>query len=143
LDFVSYDLILGMDWLEQHSPMTCDWLLKWIQFEYQGTLVKVQGILPSEVVALPEISSEQLHKLAKGNDIWAMAVVMTVSADESKQEGYLLKGIPKEAQEMIRENSDLFATPKSLPPHRVFDLAISMLPKVVPVNNRPFRYSPE
>jgi hypothetical protein len=30
LEFADYDLILGMDWLEQHSPMTCDWLLKWI-----------------------------------------------------------------------------------------------------------------
>jgi predicted aspartyl protease len=30
LELATYDLILGMDWLEQHSPMTCDWLKKWI-----------------------------------------------------------------------------------------------------------------
>jgi hypothetical protein len=39
LDLVTYDLILGMDWLEQHRPMTCDWLLKWIDFYYQGSKV--------------------------------------------------------------------------------------------------------
>jgi hypothetical protein len=90
LDFAAYYIILGMDWLEQHRPMTCDWLLKWIQFEYQGTLVKLQGMLPSEVSTLPEVLGERLHKLAKGNDIWALVVVMIVSADDSKQEGYLL-----------------------------------------------------
>jgi hypothetical protein len=24
LDLAAYDLILGMDWLDQHNPMTCD-----------------------------------------------------------------------------------------------------------------------
>jgi hypothetical protein len=36
LDLAAYDLILGMDWLEQHRPMTCDWLMKWLEFEYKG-----------------------------------------------------------------------------------------------------------
>jgi hypothetical protein len=40
-------------------------------------------------------------------------------------------------------NSDLFATPESLPAHRVFVHAISPLPEFVPVNSRPYRYSPE
>jgi hypothetical protein len=39
LELVAYDLILGMDWLERHNPMTCDWNNKWIQFEYHGTMV--------------------------------------------------------------------------------------------------------
>jgi hypothetical protein len=47
LDIAAYDLILGMDWLELYRPMTCDWLLKWIQFEYQGSMVTLQGIVPS------------------------------------------------------------------------------------------------
>jgi hypothetical protein len=34
IDIGAYDLFLGMDWLEQFSPMTCDWMTKWIEFKY-------------------------------------------------------------------------------------------------------------
>jgi hypothetical protein len=69
LDLAAYDLILGMDWLEQYSTMVYDWLSKWIEFEYRGVKVKLQGILPYEPTDIPKISGEQLHKLAAGNDI--------------------------------------------------------------------------
>ena len=29
LNFSAYDVILGMDYLEQYNPMNCVWLLKW------------------------------------------------------------------------------------------------------------------
>jgi hypothetical protein len=28
IDMGSYDLVLGMDWLELYRPMVCDWLEK-------------------------------------------------------------------------------------------------------------------
>jgi hypothetical protein len=30
IDIRAYDLVIGMDWLEQFRPMMCDWLEKWI-----------------------------------------------------------------------------------------------------------------
>jgi hypothetical protein len=42
---------------------------KWIQFDYQGGIITLQGILPTESIAIPEISGEQFHKLDKGNAI--------------------------------------------------------------------------
>jgi hypothetical protein len=39
-----YDIILGMDWLEQHSPMVVDWKKKLLSFDYQGEKVVLQGI---------------------------------------------------------------------------------------------------
>jgi hypothetical protein len=36
LDMGAYDLVLGMDWLEQFSPMNCAWLEKWIEFNYNN-----------------------------------------------------------------------------------------------------------
>lgn len=41
-----YDIILGMDWLESYSPMHIDWVHKWLEFPYQGTTVRLQGLLP-------------------------------------------------------------------------------------------------
>jgi hypothetical protein len=83
-----------------------------------------------------------MHKLAKGNDIWALVAVTSQIEDESKQEQYLIKGIPPTVKEMIHDNSDLFAVPDRMPPNRVYDHAIPLYHDVVPVNCRPYRYSP-
>jgi hypothetical protein len=143
LDITTYDLILGMDWLELYSPMTCDWLLKWIEFDYQGQRVKLQGLLPIESETLSEISGEQVHKLAKGNDIWALVAVFAEQVDITKQEPYLVNGIPGAVQEVIHANADLFEAPHTLPPSREFDHSISLYPDSVPVNYRPYRYTPQ
>jgi hypothetical protein len=65
-------------------------LHKWIQFDYHGTKITLQGILPLGISVVQEISGEQLHKLAKGNDIWALVVVTSMIEDESRQEHYLI-----------------------------------------------------
>jgi hypothetical protein len=41
-----YDMILGMDWLAQHSPMEVDWNTKWMSFDYQGAKMLLQEISP-------------------------------------------------------------------------------------------------
>jgi hypothetical protein len=122
--------------------MTCDWLLKWVEFDYHGTQVKLQGILPPDNTVVSQISGEQLHKLAKGNDIWALVTVIYNSQDSVRKEQYLANGIPPETQQVIYEYSNLFETPDSLPPHRDFDHAIFLYPSSVPVNCKPYRYSP-
>jgi hypothetical protein len=69
LDMGAYDLVLGMNWLKQFRPMVCDWLDKWIKFQYQDTIVRLQGILLSQTSELQEISVEQVLKWEKGNDL--------------------------------------------------------------------------
>lgn len=39
-----YDIILGMDWLSQRSPMQIHWAKKWLQFQHKGGVVELQGI---------------------------------------------------------------------------------------------------
>lgn len=43
---------------------------------------------------------------------------------------------------MLDEFQDVFQDLKSLPPHRTFDHAISLLRDATPVNSKPYRYSP-
>jgi hypothetical protein len=43
---------------------------------------------------------------------------------------------------VLIEFGDLFTVPNQLPPSRVYDHYIPLLPGVVPVNSRPYRYSP-
>lgn len=57
-----YDIILDMDWLEQHSPMIIDWRKKILSFEYQGNQVFLQGIVP-DVVSCEQITHMELATL--------------------------------------------------------------------------------
>jgi predicted aspartyl protease len=52
LEIGAYDLVLGMDWLERFRPMMCDWLEKWIEFQYNVKLIRLQGIKPSSPAEL-------------------------------------------------------------------------------------------
>lgn len=53
-----YDIILGMDWLEFYSPMKVNWVKKFLQFEHQGSLIQLQGIIGRES------PNQQNHKLS-------------------------------------------------------------------------------
>jgi len=46
LDLSTYDAILGFDWLEAHSPMTCDWENRTMTFMEDGKQIKIQGVTP-------------------------------------------------------------------------------------------------
>ncbi|KAK3124680.1 hypothetical protein QOZ80_7BG0590560 [Eleusine coracana subsp. coracana] len=74
LPLEAYDAILGMDWVKLHSPMTCHWDIKLLEFMDGGIGVKLQGIRPKEL-AVVELSTEQLLKWCTGNEVWAMVVV--------------------------------------------------------------------
>jgi hypothetical protein len=44
LPLSTFDLVVGMDWLQRYSPMKVDWNNKWLLIPYQGTMVYLQGI---------------------------------------------------------------------------------------------------
>lgn len=50
--------------------------------------------------------------------------------------------IPEQIQQVVTENGSLFQQPTSLPPSRVFDHKITLVPGVKPMNVKPYRYSP-
>lgn len=130
-----YDIILGMDWLEQRGVMQCQWAEKWIQFEYEGQMVKLQGVKSPTTEPIKEVSMEQLRKWDKGNDIWATAMLHHNVVSFAVP-------IPDEVQQVLQANKAVFQDPKTLPPHKEFDHEIHLVPGAVPVNCRPYRYSP-
>jgi hypothetical protein len=40
----AYDMVIHMDWLEKFSPMLCVWDRKWVEFTYEGDIVRLQGL---------------------------------------------------------------------------------------------------
>jgi len=43
---------------------------------------------------------------------------------------------------LLAKYQDVFELPNKLPPERVYDHAVPLLPNAIPVNARPYRYSP-
>ena len=51
--------------------------------------------------------------------------------------------IPSEVDVLLKQYADVFAAPQGLPPNRVYDHTIPLIPGAVPVNAKPYRYSPQ
>lgn len=64
LDLPCYDMILGMEWLIQFSPMWVDWRIKNMRIRVNGTKVTLRGI-KDNVVVCPVVSKKQLTTLFK------------------------------------------------------------------------------
>jgi hypothetical protein len=74
-------------------------------------------------------------KWLRGNDIWVFALLEEVIEENSNE-------VHLELQVLLGEFSDIFVTPTELPPSRPFDHHIPLLPRSIPVNDRPYKYSP-
>ena len=125
LDLGACDAILGYDWLKTRSPMLCQWDKKTIEFQENGHTVTLQGI-QSVPQTISGISAASLVKSCQGNDIWAFAVI---SADTSSS-----SAPPPAIATLLQEYADVFAKPTTLPPSRVYDHTIPLLPNTTPVN---------
>jgi hypothetical protein len=97
--------------------------------------VHLKGI-KSDQSPVMSVSVEQVVKWRKGNVIWVMAMLHS-------SEDYV-NPLPPPAiiQQVLVEFQDVFAEPKSLPPHREYDHDVSLVPGAVPITAKPYRYSP-
>jgi hypothetical protein len=135
LDLGVYDAILGYDWLKLHSPMRCHWERRTMEFTNQGQLITLQGVSVSSIQ--PQVmSAEQIWKWAKGNDIWALAIVEKVPAQA-------VQHIQPQLEQVLESYRDVFEEPKTLPPSRCYDHHIPLVPGAIPVNAKPYKYSPQ
>jgi hypothetical protein len=135
LKLSAYDAILGYDWLKPHSPMICHWEDRTLQFVDQGRDITLQGVQPVDSMVQPA-PTDQVLKWGKGNDIWAFAVVEQLA--EPSQDP-----IDTPLESILEQFKDVFEEPQSLPPHRSYDHHIPLIPDAVPVNARPYKYSPQ
>lgn len=96
--------------------------------------MKLQGITPPPL-QVGEISADRLVKWYAGNDIAAFAIVEVLHSSDDPP-------VPEAVQALLIAYADVFEDPKSLPPSRLQDHHIPLLPNTAPVNSRPYRYSP-
>ena len=105
LPLTHFDIILGIDWLEQYSPMQVHWKFKWIQFQYGDSQVQLQGLLPP--------STESL-----------LMQVCFVVIDSTQPE---LSELPEDLQSIIQQYQHLFDPPVGVPPPRACNYLIPLV----------------
>eukprot|EP00253_Pinus_taeda_P012641 PITA_12641 len=128
----SYDILIGMDWLEKHWSLV-DCKTKIIYFKDSlGNKKEMQGIKrPTQV---RPITANQLAKcIRKGCQIYAVQVGYADSKDKTA----ILNNIP-----VIQEFTDVFPEEiPGLPPKRNIDFTIELVPGAAPVSRAPYRMS--
>eukprot|EP00253_Pinus_taeda_P013617 PITA_13617 len=128
----SYDILIGMDWLEKNWPLV-DCKTKIIYFkDFLGNKKEMQGIKrPTQV---RPITANQLAKcIRKGCQIYAVQVGYADSKDKTA----ILNNIP-----VIQEFTDVFPEEiPGLPPKRNIDFTIELVPGAAPVSRAPYRMS--
>jgi len=75
-----YDMVLGMDWLEEFNPMNIDWKYKLVTFQYQEQQVQLQGV-QSDLQKCVAISLSQLEALYKKNVVVCLIELCAASTD--------------------------------------------------------------
>jgi hypothetical protein len=122
LPLPTYDIIIGMDWLEAHSPMWIHWAHKWLCIPLRNSTVMLRGIQASVMqTALIQVCSIQ---------------------DLLDKEQSILKGLPDDIQQLLHQYSTVFEVPQGMPPVRDCDHKVPLLPGARPVQMRPYRYAP-
>ena len=114
--------------------MQCDWLQNVLTFVDKGVTVQLRGDAGQQK-EVPQISILQVNKWLKGNEVWALVMLEQVV---DKKEAV----VPEQLQRLLVEFEDIFAIPTGLPPSRDYDHHISLVPGHIPMNSRPYRYSP-
>jgi hypothetical protein len=120
LPLCHFDMILGMDWLEEFSPMQVHWKSKWMAIPYNGSTAILQGITPS-------IPDEVL-----------VHVCNVIQSDAPPGGSPVLPGVSLLLEEFVV----VFEPLSQLPPERSCDHTIPLIPGAKPVYIRPYRYPP-
>lgn len=103
LELNSYDGIIGLDWLAQHSPTITHWAQQWLAFMHQGELTVIHGEgTPAVTHALLE-----LH---------------LVQHDGTEP----VTPYSSEIQGLLQQFAEVFAKPVGLPPRRQYDHRIGL-----------------
>ncbi|CAD6238786.1 unnamed protein product [Miscanthus lutarioriparius] len=71
LPLQSYDVILGIDWLQQHSPMELDWKEKWLSFIHQEQKIQLFGLQP-DLSSCPVITATEVMQLQDADQLWGI-----------------------------------------------------------------------
>ena len=97
LDLPCYDLILGMDWLAEFSPMWVDWKIKKMRIKLDGKRVTLRGIMDN-TTHCPIISVKQFHDMLQTGAVAQLVQLSMPTAIPSPET------VPEVVQQVLLEH---------------------------------------
>lgn len=112
-----------------------------MEFEHDGKVITLKG---SESVSAKKISFSKLQALLSSkDDIYGVyelhAYHPDISVDNDSGTKWLVE-LPNRITQVLKQYTELFDVPNGLPPHRLIDHRINLLPQTKLVNVRPYHY---
>ncbi|XP_019181671.1 PREDICTED: uncharacterized protein LOC109176731 [Ipomoea nil] len=139
------DMVLGIDWLDQFSPIQLHTRPLGISFIKGGKEITLQGI--SRRVSLKEATPKEKANWAKrgalGFLIYCCGSNQIPAASCNAIEASISPAETMDARvkEVLSRYSDVFEEPQGLPPARLHDHAIPLVANANPVNLKAYRYT--
>ncbi|KAJ4770480.1 polyprotein [Rhynchospora pubera] len=130
-----FDMILGLDWLVSLGPMKIDWGKGCLEFNQDGKDVKLMVKEEKAELKIVKGDTDIEKEVKKGHEV-IVAQLFKVSTEQTEPQP-----IAARWKKILQEFDDVFAEPTRLPPHRIVDHRISLLPDAKPINQRPYRYT--
>ena len=123
----SYDVLIGMDWLEYHKVKLDCYNKNFECTDKQGNLVVVKGI--PKVILVRQVSAIQLKKFCrKGFQLYVAHILEPIGNETPRLEDY----------QVLQEFKDVFPDEiPRLPPKRDIDFTIELVPGAAPVSKTP------
>nr|GMD89859.1 Transposon Ty3-G Gag-Pol polyprotein [Ipomoea batatas] len=140
LRIVGPGVVLGVQWLQSLGSVTHDYSKITMEFHMGSTIVTLKG---DSGLSNQPISFNQLQAMVTNGAIQTLYEIHHINTTNSTEPAQIqptLPPFPEPLQDLLLEFSAIFEPPKTLPPHRVFDHKIHLLPNSKPVNVRPYRY---
>ncbi|XP_027169598.1 uncharacterized protein LOC113769341 [Coffea eugenioides] len=132
-----YDMIIGVDWMAAHSPITFDFRQLNMTFAEKGERVLLQGESKEVVLKFPRNNSE---KEGLSTRIWKHACGLKMNGTQINTVTQLDINFQQSLDALLADYKDVFGEPKSLPPSRNCDHHIPLVPNAKPFKLAPYRY---
>ena len=117
------DVVLGVQWLQLLGPILLDYQKLTMEFSWQGEKIHLQG----EQHGSQQISLNQLRKLHTKKGVASMFQISLLPGDVPTT----TIEVNPENEQLLKSFEELFAEPKTLPPQRMLDHEIHLLPNSV------------
>ena len=139
------DVVLGIDWLRTLGPIKADFSISSIAFTYQNQPITLQAATTSTPT---RTTYHQFCQYLSTNSIASLHLLSidSLSSSPSQLESNLqnpsspLYSLPFPIQAILLQHHSIFQIPHGLPPPRLHDHQIPLLPHTPPINVKPYRY---
>ncbi|GJT56994.1 retrotransposable element Tf2 [Tanacetum coccineum] len=96
--------------------------------------------LGDESLRMKRISLNHIHVLLDSNNVYGVYELHHLSTDDGVASTVEAGTTHPDLEQLLVHFDSLFQVPTSLPPYRVIDHRIHLLPNMMPVNVKPYRY---